>query len=78
VRRQHLPPVPAGWIVVAGNALWVAGSVWLALGERIAPNRFGVAFLLAQAAVVALLAALEGAALRRNGDSKQRAHVPAR
>ncbi len=58
-------PRPAAWLVVAGNAGWVAGSVLLLLAGWIAPNGLGVAFVAAQALAVALLAALEHNALRR-------------
>ena len=50
-------------LVVLGNALWVAGSLALALG-LIAPNALGLAFILTQAAVVAVFAWAERAAFR--------------
>lgn len=59
-------PVPA-WaaaLVVAGNGLWVAASLALPLSGAIAPNGLGWAFLLVQAAAVALLALLELGAAR--------------
>ncbi len=46
-------------LIVAGNAAWVAASLWLIVGEVIAPNGLGQAFIGAQAAIVALLSALE-------------------
>ena len=55
--------VPAGlvWLAVLGNAAWVAASlVVLTLGN---PTAFGYAFVLAQAATVAVLAGLEARAL---------------
>ena len=53
------------WLVIAGNVMWVAGSLWLMVGGWIAPNVLGYAFIAAQALAVALLAALEHVALRR-------------
>lgn len=47
------------WLVILGNVGWVLGSLWLAFGGAINPNGLGIAFILAQAAVVAVLAALE-------------------
>lgn len=51
-------------IVIGGNALWVAASVALMVGDFIAPNGLGLAFIGVQAAAVAVLAALEAYALR--------------
>jgi hypothetical protein len=53
----------AVWLVIAGNALWVAASLWLMLSGWIAPNALGYAFLAIQALAVATLAALEHASL---------------
>jgi hypothetical protein len=50
------------WLVIAGNAAWIVAS--FAIFALIAPNALGAAFILAQAAVVAVLTWLEGAALR--------------
>ena len=50
------------WFVIVGNVGWVAGS--LLLFRWIAPNAFGVVFILGQAAVVAVLAWLEYTAVR--------------
>lgn len=55
----------AVWLVILGNAGWVAAS--LGLFAFIAPNGLGTAFILAQAAVVARLAWLEHAAWRAAG-----------
>jgi hypothetical protein len=54
----------AMWLVVAGNGLWVVASLMLVLAGWIAPNPFGIAFIVAQALVVAVLAMLEHGALR--------------
>lgn len=57
-------PVPrAGvWLIILGNICWVAAS--LVVVGATAPNPLGIGFLLAQAAVVALLAKLERDAVR--------------
>lgn len=52
-------------LIVAGNLLWVAGSIWLIVGPWIAPNALGNAFIAVQALAVTGLAALEFAAMRR-------------
>jgi hypothetical protein len=52
------------WLVVAGNGLWVVASLMLVLAGWIAPNPLGIAFIVAQALVVAVLAMLEHGALR--------------
>ena len=59
-------PRPAVWLIIDGNVLWVAGSVWLMVGSAIAPNALGHTFIGAQAVTVAILAALEYAGLRRH------------
>lgn len=56
-------PRPGTLVVIAGNALWVIGS--LALFVWLRPTPLGTAFVLAQAAAVGVLAALEAAGLRR-------------
>lgn len=54
-------PVPrwAATLVVAGNVAWVLTSIALPAFGLVQPNALGWAFLLGQAAVVALLAKLE-------------------
>jgi hypothetical protein len=49
------------WVVVAGNILWVLGS--LALLAIVGPNGLGIVFVLAQAGAVAVFALLEWRAL---------------
>jgi hypothetical protein len=63
--RRPRPPRRGVWGVVVANALWVAASVALLPWGLVAPTALGEAFVLAQAAVVAALAWLEHAALRR-------------
>jgi len=56
---------PAVWAIVVANGLWAAASALLLLSGWIAPNALGYAFVVAQAAVVALLGELQYVALRR-------------
>lgn len=49
----------AVWVVVIGNAGWVAASLFLMLGSAIAANGLGQIFIGAQALAVALLTLLE-------------------
>jgi hypothetical protein len=53
------------WIVIALNALWVIDSVALLFTSWVQPALLGYAFVLAQAAAVAVLAELEYVGLRR-------------
>jgi hypothetical protein len=53
------------WIVIALNALWVVDSVALLFTGWVQPAVLGYAFVLAQAAAVAVLAELEYVGLRR-------------
>ena len=53
--------------IIAINALWVAGSVGLLVSGLVAPTALGYAFVLAQAAAVALFAILQFLGLRRAG-----------
>jgi hypothetical protein len=62
--RETLAP-PSVWVVIVGNALWVAGSGLLLFGGMIAPNAWGYVFIGAQAAAVAVLAELEYFGLRQ-------------
>ena len=58
-------PRPGAWLVICGNAGWVAGSALVLLAN--APTGLGYAFVIAQGLVVALLAELEYTGLRRIG-----------
>ena len=51
--------------IIALNVLWVAGSIGLLLSGWIAPTMLGYAFVIAQGAVVAVLAELQFVGLRR-------------
>ncbi len=62
---QAAPPRAALAALAAGNFAWVAGCVVLALGAAPALTPLGVAYLLAQAVVVFVLAELQWMALRR-------------
>lgn len=56
----RVPPPRWGVIlVIAGNLAWVLASLALPLLGRVAPNGLGLAFILVQAAIVAVLALLE-------------------
>jgi hypothetical protein len=55
----------AVWTIIAANALWVAASIGLLVSGWVAPTALGYAFVIAQAAVVALFAELQYAGLKR-------------
>ena len=61
---QASPSRPIVWLIVLGNIGWVIAS--LGVFAFIAPNALGTIFILAQAAVVAVLALLEHNALQRS------------
>lgn len=54
------------WAIVIGNLLWTLDSFLLLLTGWIAPNSFGVLFIIAQAVSVAVLAGLEFIGLQRS------------
>jgi hypothetical protein len=60
--RSHGPNRALAWLVVLGNVAWVLASI--AVAATLAPTLPGLAFVLAQAGAVAVLAALELRALR--------------
>ncbi|WP_333673644.1 hypothetical protein [Elioraea tepidiphila] len=64
---RQAPPRGLAWAVVAVNEAWVVASVVLLLGPWGAPTALGVAFVLAQAGIVAVFALLQAQALRRGG-----------
>jgi hypothetical protein len=55
----------AVWAVIAANVLWAVASVCLLVSGLVAPTALGCAFVIAQAAVVAILGELQYAGLRR-------------
>ncbi len=61
-RREPIHPA-AAWVIIAGNVLWVVGSLLLLAAGWVAPNFLGAAFIVVQALVVAGFAWLEHAAL---------------
>jgi hypothetical protein len=65
--HRAAPPRGLAWAVVGVNEAWVVASVVLLLGPWVAPSVLGVAFVLAQAGVVAVFAVLQALALRRGG-----------
>lgn len=56
---------PLAWTLIGVNLAWVGASVLVWLSGAIAPNALGTAFVLAQAAVVAVFAELQYFGLRR-------------
>ena len=60
---RRIPPLAAR-IVVLGNGSWIIASVSILAIGVVAPNAIGIAFVLAQAAAVALLTVLEHRAMR--------------
>lgn len=64
VATRAAPPALLVWLVILGNLAWVAKSVGVILLFP-AITALGAAFVLAQAAWVALMAWLEHAGLRR-------------
>jgi hypothetical protein len=53
------------WTIIAANALWTVASVLLLVSGWVAPTALGYAFVIAQAAVVALLGELQYTGLKR-------------
>ena len=64
VRRSELPLMAVHAVIVC-NVGWVAGSALLLTGGFVAPSTLGYAFVIAQAAAVALFAELQVVGLRR-------------
>lgn len=57
--RAATIPAWAVGVIVAGNVLWVLGSVILPITGMISPNGLGWTFLLLQAVAVAIFAGIE-------------------
>ncbi|MEA2757958.1 MAG: hypothetical protein QOH65_571 [Methylobacteriaceae bacterium] len=64
-RRDALPAAIV-WAVIAYNALWSLDSIVLLISGWIAPNGFGLVFVIGQALVVAVLAECQYIGLRRS------------
>lgn len=62
--REPLPR-PVVWLLVAGNLGWALGCIALLASGMLAPTGLGMAWVLAQAATVAVLAELQWMGLRR-------------
>ncbi|MFZ1103800.1 MAG: hypothetical protein WAN86_13325, partial [Hyphomicrobiaceae bacterium] len=56
---------PAVWAIVVANGLWAVASALLLVSGWVAPTALGYAFVIGQAAVVALLGELQYVGLRR-------------
>jgi len=56
---------PAVQVVIVLNVFWVLASIGLLVTDYVAPTALGYAFVIAQAAVVALFAELQFIGLRR-------------
>lgn len=63
--RVHLPRL-AVYAVIGVNILWVADSVLVLVAGWFAPTTLGIAFVLAQAAAVAVVTELEVIGLKRS------------
>jgi glucose uptake protein GlcU len=62
--RRRIEPA-AVWLIIACNALWALASFVLLLSGELAPTGLGIAFVAAQAIIVALLGELQYMGLRR-------------
>lgn len=63
---QAEPPRAGVWLVIALNALWVLDSLLLLMVGGLTPTMLGYAFVLVQAAAVAVIAELEFMGLSRS------------
>jgi hypothetical protein len=75
--RETLPRL-AIVAVIGVNVLWIAESIAILLMGWFAPSGLGIAFVLAQAAAVALVTELEIVGLKRSGSDKRAEAVAAR
>jgi hypothetical protein len=62
---RSLPPRAAVWAIIVLNGLWAVESVVTVTSGLVTASSLGVAFVLAQAVLVAAFAAVQVAALRR-------------
>ena len=63
---QKQPSSVAIWIVIALNALWVAGSIGLLFVSSITPSGLGYAFVIFQAGLVAVFIGTQFVGLQRS------------
>lgn len=61
----HGMSTTAVWIIIAFNAMWIAGSITLIVAGWLPLTGLGIGFVAVQAAAVALFSALEFIGLRR-------------
>lgn len=59
------PPAGGVRLLAVGNFVWVAASLWLAFGSGLPLTTLGLSWVLAQAAVVLVMAELEWAGSRK-------------
>lgn len=64
IGQQAKPPAALVWLVITGNTGWVIASL-LTMELWFNPTTLGILFILAQAVVVVVLAALEYRSLRQ-------------
>jgi hypothetical protein len=57
---------PLVLLVIIGNALWTLASIALLISSAVAPNAFGLAFVVMQAIAVGVFAELQYMGLRRS------------
>ena len=63
---RALMPKLAVWLVIGANALWAVDSIALLFTGWVQPNMLGQAFVVAQAAAVAVIAELQFIGLKRS------------
>lgn len=59
-------PRPLVWVLLAGNLGWAIACALLLVSGRVAPSMLGMAYVVAQALTVAVLAELQFFGLRRS------------
>jgi hypothetical protein len=66
VATRSMPTRAAVWAIIAANLIWVADSLLLVVTGWFAPTALGIAFIIAQAVFVGVIAELEYFGLRRS------------
>jgi hypothetical protein len=66
VASRQEPARLAVWAIIAINIVWVVDSILLLFSGWVAPNALGYVFVIAQAAMVLVLADLEYMGLKRS------------